>query len=110
MNTQPDLYAYNAVLNCWASQGNGPRAELFFRDELERFEKPDVTSYNSIIHAYQNNLAKGEELLQEIRPARGRHREARDGPVGVRRPWRAFSLRHRVVETASTSVAVQESS
>ena len=66
MNTQPDLYAYNAVLNCWASQGNGPRAELFFRDELERFEKPDVTSYNSIIHAYQNNLAKGEELLQEM--------------------------------------------
>jgi pentatricopeptide repeat domain-containing protein 1 len=65
LNTHTDLFIYNAVLNCWARQGNGPRAESFFR-ELERFGSPDLISYNSVINAYKDNFAKGESFVQEM--------------------------------------------
>lgn len=65
MDTCPDLFTYNAILSCWALLGDGPRAEYFFR-ELARVMEPDVVSYNSVIHANKNNLAKGEELVQEM--------------------------------------------
>ena len=67
MDTRPNIFTYNAVLNCWTSQGNISRAEHLLR-ELECLDdiKPDVVSYNSLIHAYKNKVAKGELVVEKM--------------------------------------------
>jgi pentatricopeptide repeat protein len=66
--TRPNIITYNAVLNCWAAQKAGPRAESILREmqKLPAVEQPNVVSYNTVIHAYWNDVAKGEALVQEM--------------------------------------------
>lgn len=65
LDTLPNIITYNAVLSCWASLGNGPRAEYLLK-ELSGIEKPTSVSYNTVISAFSNDLAKGEKLVKEM--------------------------------------------
>eukprot|EP00980_Cylindrotheca_fusiformis_P028077 scaffold22578_cov164-Cylindrotheca_fusiformis.AAC.3 len=67
MDTCPNVYTYNSILSCWAMLGDGKKAEFYLRD-LQRTSgtKPDVVSYNSVIRAQKNDLAKAEVFVEEM--------------------------------------------
>jgi pentatricopeptide repeat protein len=66
--TRPNIITYNAVLNCWDAQKAVPRAESILRamQNLPAVEQPNVVSYNTVMHAYWNDVTKGETLVQEM--------------------------------------------
>jgi pentatricopeptide repeat protein len=82
LDTRPNTFAYNTVLNCWASLAQSirsPKGELSIgtcvrrtneilngMKELSEDEQPDVVSYNIAIRTYRNNIKKAISLLREM--------------------------------------------
>jgi pentatricopeptide repeat protein len=81
LDTRPNSFSYNSVINCWASLSqnkkfikNGQskafarRAEDILRgmQGLSKAEQPTVVTYNTVIKAYRDDFSKAETLLQEM--------------------------------------------
>lgn len=81
----PNQVTLNALLGCWARIGNGHRAESILR-QFQSYHcncnlnnnsninsstsnhtvSPDIVSYNTVIHAYRNDMIKIQCLLQDL--------------------------------------------
>jgi pentatricopeptide repeat protein len=75
MDTQPNVFSFNAVLNCWASLSHADRknSRKHGRRSIEILEGmkgtkegPDVISYNTCIRAQRNDVVASEKLLKEM--------------------------------------------
>lgn len=62
----PDVIHYSLVLEAWAKEDNGPRAEALFQKMMERGVRPNSVAYNALLLAWGKDLDHMEQIFQAM--------------------------------------------
>ena len=75
VSVKPTVLSFTCVIGCWASHGNGEKAEellkileMFYKETNDADLRPDVACYNTVLQAWANanQPEQAERLLQRM--------------------------------------------
>ena len=73
LGLQPDIFTWNALLNCFAKRGMGEEAEAILErlEEAPQSQNPNLQSYSIVLDAYaksvsSSSIEKAEAMIKKM--------------------------------------------